>query len=118
MNRHYEGTLRQQPAPPKEEFNMRQIDTNYSMIYYGEFLTKGQEEGALVKILYENKDPAFFALLANYKVPADYDQLKQSIYDLLPTMPEYSQYVKLVPVQPKKATYPPLTILDALDHLE
>jgi hypothetical protein len=29
------------------------LDTNYSMIYYGEFLTKSDEEGVLVRMLYE-----------------------------------------------------------------
>jgi hypothetical protein len=62
------------------------------MIYYGEFLTKGDKEGFLVKLLYERKDPKFFKLLMDYKVPADYDTLKSGIYDLLKRMPEYTQY--------------------------
>jgi hypothetical protein len=59
------------------------------MIYYGEFLTKINEEGALVKKLYGEKNSQLFQLLSNYKKPADYEELKQGIYDLLAELPEY-----------------------------
>lgn len=36
------------------------------MIYYGEFLTKVNEEGALVKKLYEERIPELLELLGNY----------------------------------------------------
>lgn len=46
------------------------------MIYYGEFLTKEKEEGALVKKLYNEKNKDLFILLSNYHKPSDYDNLK------------------------------------------
>jgi hypothetical protein len=44
----FSGGLRQSPR----EFNQRQIESNFQMIYYGEFLTKEKEEGAIVKKLF------------------------------------------------------------------
>lgn len=86
------------------------------MIYYGEFLTKINEEGALVKNLYAEKNGELFRLLSNYKKPADYEDLKQGIYTLLAQMPEY-QAMKAKLNQPK-ATYPPKTMQDAIELLE
>jgi|LauGreDrversion4_2_1035121.scaffolds.fasta_scaffold147660_3 hypothetical protein len=59
------------------------------MIYYGEFLTKVNEEGALVKKLFADGNPALLALLSNYQKPADYEELKSGIYQLLQSLPEY-----------------------------
>ena len=67
----------------------RVIDSNFQMIYFGEFLTKVNEEGALVRTLYERKDPELIQILGEYKVPADYDKLKSGIYKLILKMPEY-----------------------------
>jgi len=33
----------------RKELNVQQIESNFQMIYYGEFLTKEKDEGALVK---------------------------------------------------------------------
>lgn len=67
------------------------------MVYFGEFLTKVNEEGALVRMLYERKDPELVRLLHEYRVPADYDNLKSGIYKLIQKMPEYRQYVNPPP---------------------
>lgn len=61
------------------------------MIYYGEFLTKINEEGALVKKLYAEGNPVLITLLSNYQKPADYEALKKGIYDLIMQMPEYKK---------------------------
>ena len=53
------------------------------MIYYGEFLTKMNEEGALVKKLYAEGNPVLVSLLSSYQKPADYEALKKGIYDLI-----------------------------------
>ena len=54
-------TLRQEP-----QASPQQIESNFHMIYYGEFLTKINEEGALVKKLYAESNPVLISLLSNY----------------------------------------------------
>lgn len=86
------------------------------MIYYGEFLTKEKEEGALVKKLYADRNEELFVLLSNYHKPSDYDALKQGIYDLIHEMPEYQALKNSQ--SPPPATYPPKSILEAIELLE
>ena len=109
---------------------MKAIDTNFSMIYYGEFLTKQDKEGKLVQKLYSDKNFQFLTLLNNYKQASDYDTLKQGIYDLIQELPEYAQHCGgggkssrssslIQPALPAKeaASYPPKTIGDAIELL-
>lgn len=71
-------TLKEEP-----QVSPQQIESNFHMIYYGEFLTKINEEGALVKKLYAEGNPVLITLLSNYQKPADYEALKKGIYDLI-----------------------------------
>lgn len=64
------------------------------MFYYGEFLTKVNEEGALVKKLYGDRNDDLLTLLASYEKPSDYDGIKDGIYELIYKMPEYQKMFK------------------------
>ena len=94
----------------RKEVNGQQIESNFQMIYYGEFLTKEKEEGALVKQLYSQKNKDLIALLSKYEKPSDYEELKTGIYTLIEQMPDYRNLRKVV--------FPPKTIDDALLYLE
>ena len=85
------------------------------MIYYGEFLNKEKDEGALVKKLYAEKNLELLNLLSQYQKPSDYEALKQGIYDLLQQLPDYYQSNKALP---DLATFPPNNIQDAIELLE
>lgn len=70
------------------------------MIYYGEFLTKEKEEGALVKKLFADKNYDLNLLLSQYKKPSDYEALKSGIYDLIKSLPEYNAMKNPTPAPP------------------
>jgi hypothetical protein len=78
----FTGSLRQIPVvvvsktPATTSFNQQQLESNFQMIYYGEFLNKEKDEGALVKKLYAEKNLELLTLLSQYQKPSDYEALK------------------------------------------
>lgn len=83
------------------------------MFYYGVFLTKEQEEGALVKRLFSEKNEELLLLLSKYEKNSDYDTIRDGIFELIYRQPEY-QKQKSARVA---ATYPPKTVLEAIELL-
>ena len=85
------------------------------MIYYGEFLTKEQQEGALVKQLYAERNFELLTLLSQYQKPSDYEALKTGIYELLAKLPGA---VEEEQKQLEPPTYPPKNVNEAIQLLE
>lgn len=59
------------------------------MLYYGEFLAKDKLIGELASKLFLERNHQLFLLLSRYNEPADYQTLKEGVYELVQSLPEY-----------------------------
>jgi hypothetical protein len=70
-------------------FNERVLESNFQMLYYGEFLAKDKLIGEIAQRLFTERNYEICVLLSQYKKPSDYEALKAGVYTLVQNLPEY-----------------------------